>query len=163
MKAWFGALMMIGLMVAMGLVVARRQIVRGQDRPNADRQPPLEIQQAELLDKIGELQAQKAAVDEQTQGLRAELRALAADHDQKLKNMEQREKAMAQPTWEYKVFTLADGDDEANNALARTTEEGWEYVGIVVPAAARTAIATGSKVTNYPAIPPRLLFKRVKK
>jgi hypothetical protein len=69
----------------------------------------------------------------------------------------------AQPQrWEYRVLSLKDKDDAANEDLTRMASDGWDYAG-VVQSALPPARATAQVVQNFSGTPTRVLFKRLMK
>jgi hypothetical protein len=64
--------------------------------------------------------------------------------------------------WEYRVLSLNDKDDAANEDLARLTSDGWDYAG-VIQSALPPARATAQLVQNFRGTPTRVLFKRLMK
>ena len=64
--------------------------------------------------------------------------------------------------WEYRVLSLKDKDDAANEDLTRMASDGWDYAG-VVQSALPPAPATAQFVQTFSGTPTRILFKRLMK
>ena len=72
--------------------------------------------------------------------------------EQAVKQQLQRTDAAAKPQrWEYQVLSLSENDETANSDLARLVDDGWEYMGVIPPAASSNHVVYA-----------RVLFKRVK-
>src|SRR5207245_3916392 len=119
-----------------GALVVRQGAVLGQTQQR-------DAEQAQLLqDRIRQLEAQRVDEDKKPDGT------------PKLQTKPQR--------WEYRVLTLAEPDDIANREMAKLTDDGWDYVGIVQQATPQHGAATGSTFSALPGTPTRVLFKRIK-
>jgi hypothetical protein len=170
-----GAVVVIGLVVAGGLaLLAREHAVYGQIQRDVEKDTWQ--RQAELLDKMRRLEAQKADLEERAQKLQAEVEAfneLAASPrrpespgGQQAQRVDDKPKPadfkrdVPRPTfqgarpqgWEYQVLSLTDSDEAMNQNMRKLTDDGWEYLTVTPSAASQNHV-----------IYPRVLFRRLTK
>ena len=70
----------------------------------------------------------------------------------------------AQPQrWEYRVLSLKDKDEAANEDLTRMTSDGWDYAGVIQSALPPTHATGPMPAQTFPGTPTRVLFKRLVK
>jgi hypothetical protein len=164
-----GAVIAIAVVAALaGALVVRQGAVLGQQRDAEQAQ--LQVQEAQLLDKIRKLEAEKLDLEERARKNLAEARALTQQSQrvdkEKPKSATDFKPDVPRPTsqaaklprYEYMVFTIPDQDEEANAWLAKMSDIGWDYVGVIQ---AQTGLAMQNGVQVHQGA--RLMFKRVKK
>jgi type II secretory pathway pseudopilin PulG len=147
-----GAVIAIAVVAALsGALVVRQNAALAQQRDAEQAQ--LQVQEAQLLDKIRKLEADKVELEERhPRGPQPKPADFKPDAPRPTFQ------AATLPRYEYKVFTLPDHDGEADTFLAQMSGDGWDYAGVVQDHT-RLAMQNGVQVHQG----ARLLFKRVKK